>query len=153
MGLPEPKSFGAGGSAAFLLGSALAELGLPWDRIPGVGNQFAGSMEAESAKDHSFLAGFRKYFNDLNSAKSWAPLDTPHPDAGPSEYMVVDRLVTYVGNALLEKMPHSAPAVFEVLSAYDRYLEEIQAETFLLERARRIRHAVSDIEAQASGRG
>lgn len=144
-----------GSIAAFHLAGTLVYLGFPESRIPDVGAAFAGQMEAESADEATFRNGFLEYFNELRSTKEWRPgLQLPAPGAlGVSEFLVVDGLVKRVGDTLGEGMPHSAAAIRDILGLYDAYLAEIGAAPELLARAQRIRHAVEDLEDQASGRG
>ena len=144
-----------GSIAAFHLAGALIYLGFPESRIPDIGSDFAAQMEAESPDDEAFRTGFLEYFNELRSLKEWRPgMELPSPGAlGISEFLVIDGLVKRVADALGEGLPHSAPALRSILDRYDAYLAESGAAAVLLERARRIRHAVEELEDLASGRG
>lgn len=137
------------------LADAMYTLGFPWDRIGAEGlkvvERFQGP-EAEVETDPDFLEQMAAYFRDIQTQPPpQRPLDVLSAMA-PSEHVVVDDLLHSLED-LAGHLPWSAEPAFDIVEAYQAYLQEIKASKALFDRADRIMHAISDLEMRASGRG
>lgn len=143
----------SGTHVAFNLSDALYNLGFPWDKVGAEGlkivDRFQGSEEEVNPE---MLAEMREYFEDVRKSPPDVPPLTFDSFYGPSEYRVVDGLISSLED-LAGNLPWVAEPIYDILNDYGEYLKSVKASAKLRDRAKRIRHSVSDLEDDASGRG
>lgn len=142
-----------GESIAFYLADALYHLGFPWDKVGAEGLKITDRFSEEGEDiDQETVEGMRRYFEMIRSAPPDIPPMTFEGFLGPSEYRVVDQLISSL-EELGGSLPWVATPIYDILSDYDEYLESIKASKDLEERSGRLRHSISDLEDHAAGRG
>lgn len=142
-----------GESIAFYLADALYHLGFPWDKIGDEGLKITERFsEAGDDIDQETIDGMRHHFERLRRNPPDIPTMTFEGTLGPSEYRVVDQLLSSL-EELGGSLPWVATPIYDILNDYDEYLESIKASKALQERSGRLRHSISDLEDHAAGRG
>jgi len=141
-----------GTGIAFYVADALYNLGFPWDKVGAEGLKIVDRFQAsEEEGDPQMLAEMREYFEDVRQNPPDVPPMTFETHFGPSEYTVVDGLLSSLSD-LAGDLPWVAEPIHDILNDYDEYLKSVKAPAKLQERAKRIRHSINDLEDRASGR-
>lgn len=143
-----------GVSVAFYLADALYRLGFPWNKVGAEGLKIVdrfSSSGVDAGTDFDMLVQMRGYFEEVRRAPPDAPPMTFETPFAPSEYTVVDDLISSLED-LAGTLPWVAEPIYDILSDYDEYLKSIRASQKLKERSGRLRHSISDLEDRASGR-
>lgn len=142
-----------GESIAFYLADALYHLGFPWNKVGEEGLKITERFSEHGDDiDQGTIDGMRRYFEMIRQKPPDIPPMTFETFLGPSEYRVVDQLLSSledIGGGL----PWVATPIYDILNDYDEHLESIKASKDLKQRSGRLRHSISDLEDHAAGRG